>query len=389
MRQSVLNREQQKVLELLKEIDIICRKNKITYFLSPYLTLCAVTERPFPLNPEAGVIYMKTGDMERFKNVFEEEPVLRRALESMDSYKYFPGFYFRYTDKDTLFYKMDDYGKFQHPGMAVRILPLQCEYGPRRKYLWNRMREDGWRRIHERKEKWRNQRAFACVCMVRLLMLCGRGWLGKRIFRDLIHQPQEDVQNYVVRFLNKNVYYPAYVFEEQKEVEIEGEHFFIPVDAEKYLMTSYGANYRDKGPENYRQSAIAVCSTLIPCEEFMQQGKDLKRLASRRKRRARRQKFGLSYREYFNQCWNYAKLCGKKYTCARAYRKKLDYIRNLHKNQDYVQLEIVFGRYTDMMNKCLKYDEIFEADPELLDIYIQYLEKTGRVGFMEKVKKYV
>ena len=72
-----MNREQQKVLELLKEIDIICRKNKITYFLSPYLTLCAVTERPFPLNPEAGVIYMKTGDMERFKNVFEEEPVLR------------------------------------------------------------------------------------------------------------------------------------------------------------------------------------------------------------------------------------------------------------------------------------------------------------------------
>ena len=115
MRQSVLNREQQKVLELLKEIDIICRKNKITYFLSPYLTLCAVTERPFPLNPEAGVIYMKTGDMERFKNVFEEEPVLRRALESMDSYKYFPGFYLRYTDKDTLFYKMDDYGKFQYP----------------------------------------------------------------------------------------------------------------------------------------------------------------------------------------------------------------------------------------------------------------------------------
>lgn len=89
-----MNREQQKVLELLKEIDIICRKNKITYFLSPYLTLCAVTERPFPLNPEAGVIYMKTGDMERFKNVFEEEPVLRRALESMDSYKYFPDFIF-------------------------------------------------------------------------------------------------------------------------------------------------------------------------------------------------------------------------------------------------------------------------------------------------------
>lgn len=44
-----------------------------------------------------------------------------------------------------------------------------------------------------------------------------------------------------------------------------------------------------------------------------------------------------------------------------------------------MQLEIVFGRYTDMMNKCLKYDEIFEADPELLDIYIQYLEKQAEL----------
>lgn len=159
-----MNREQQKVLELLKEIDIICRKNKITYFLSPYLTLCAVTERPFPLNPEAGVIYMKTGDMERFKNVFEEEPVLRRALESMDSYKYFPGFYLRYTDKDTLFYKMDDYGKFQYPGMAVRILPLQCEYGPRRKISLEPY-AGRWMEKNPRKEKKSGEIRELCLCL--------------------------------------------------------------------------------------------------------------------------------------------------------------------------------------------------------------------------------
>ncbi len=42
-----------------------------------------------------------------------------------------------------------------------------------------------------------------------------------------------------------------------------------------------------------------------------------------------------------------------------------------------------------MMNKCLKYDEIFEADPEILDIYMNYLEKTGRTPLLEKVKEYV
>ena len=144
-----MNREQQKVLELLKEIDTICRKNKITYYLSPYLTLCAVTERPFPMNPASNDIYMKTGDMARFKNIFDEEPELRRALESMENNSRFPGFFLRYTDKDTLFYKLDEYGKYKHPGLGINILPLQCEYGPKGKYLWNRMREDGWRRIHE------------------------------------------------------------------------------------------------------------------------------------------------------------------------------------------------------------------------------------------------
>lgn len=88
-----MNREQQKVLELLKEIDTICRKNKITYYLSPYLTLCAVTERPFPMNPASNDIYMKTGDMARFKNIFDEEPELRRALESMENNSRFPGFF--------------------------------------------------------------------------------------------------------------------------------------------------------------------------------------------------------------------------------------------------------------------------------------------------------
>ena len=96
------------------------------------------------MNPASNDIYMKTGDMARFKNIFDEEPELRRALESMENNSRFPGFFLRYTDKDTLFYKLDEYGKYKHPGLGINILPLQCEYGPKGKYLWNRMlKRDG------------------------------------------------------------------------------------------------------------------------------------------------------------------------------------------------------------------------------------------------------
>lgn len=390
MEQSVLNREQQKILELLKEIDSICRKNKITYFLSPYFTLCAVTGRPFPKNPSAGNIYMKTGDMEKFKNVFEKEPELRRVLESMENNKHFPGFFLRYTDKDTLYYKMDDYGKYHYPGMAVNILPLQCEYGPKKKYLWNRMREDGWKKICGKNSQRKGKRDFACIWMVRILSLGGRTRLGKKIFRDLIYQPQKDPKTYVIRFQNRNVYYSADIFENPREAELGGEHFFIPGDPEKYLTTAFGKNYRNKEPENYRPAPTTVCSALISCEEFMQQHRaEARKLASLRKKREARRKYGMSYKKYFEQCWGYAKFCGKKYTCAKAYRQNEGYIRNLSDNGDYVRLEKAFTEYTSMMNQCLKYDEIFEADPEILELYMKYLEKTGRIPLLEKVKKYV
>lgn len=384
-----MNREQQKVLELLKEIDTICRKNKITYYLSPYLTLCAVTERPFPMNPASNDIYMKTGDMARFKNIFDEEPELRRALESMENNSRFPGFFLRYTDKDTLFYKLDEYGKYKHPGLGINILPLQCEYGPKGKYLWNRMREEGWKRIYGKKGKWRNRRELGCIWMVRVLSLCGRGWLAKSIFRDLLRQPQDGAKTYVLRYFDQNLYFPAHIFENPGEAMLGGESFMVPGNTDSYLTRAYGKNYRNKSMENYVPGSLVVCSTLIPCEEFLQQSKELKKFASVRKKREKRRQFGMNYREYLAQCWDYAKFCGEKYTCALAYRKKLSYIRNLFKNEDYVELEKAFARYTRMNDRCLKYEEAFETDPEVFDLYLKYLEKTGRISYMEKVKKYV
>ena len=53
------------------------------------------------------------------------------------------------------------------------------------------------------------------------------------------------------------------------------------------------------------------------------------------------------------------------------------------------ELEKAFAGYTRMNDRCLKYEEAFETDPEVFDLYLKYLEKTGRILYMEKVKKYV
>ena len=87
-----MNKKQKVILSLLQEIDEICRRNKIEYYLSPRLTLCAVEGHPFPQNPMFGVVLMKTADMERFRLAVDEDPREKRALESMKSHKWFSGF---------------------------------------------------------------------------------------------------------------------------------------------------------------------------------------------------------------------------------------------------------------------------------------------------------
>ena len=86
----------------------------------------------------------------------------------------------------------------------------------------------------------------------------------------------------------------------------------------------------------------------------------------------------MNYREYLAQCWELCKILrGKNIPVHWLIAKKLSYIRNLFKNEDYVELEKAFAGYTRMNDRCLKYEEAFETDPEVFDLYLKYLEKTG------------
>mgnify|MGYP007092027278 CR=1 FL=1 len=120
-----MNKKQKVILSLLQEIDEICRRNKIEYYLSPRLTLCAVEGHPFPQNPMFGVVLMKTADMERFRLAVDEDPREKRALESMKSHKWFSGFYLRYTNTDTLCLNLDNTRDYAFPGIGVNIFPLR------------------------------------------------------------------------------------------------------------------------------------------------------------------------------------------------------------------------------------------------------------------------
>lgn len=389
MEHKQLKREQQEVLSLLKEIDKLCRKNKIDYYLSPQLTLCGVTGQPFPQDPLAGVVLMKVPDMERFRQAFETAQPHRRALESMKNNKRFPGFYLRYENLDTLCFNLDEGRNFRSPGLGINIVPLRGIISSRKRHLWSRALEIGWRETCDGNSRKPGLKNLLCKIPVRLASLVGRARLGRHLY-DKFQKGQAgtDAQEYVLR-LDKDTtyYYPAEIFEKTSRMLLEGEKFMVPDQKVWYLQKTYGANYEEVLAEEYKPNPAVMASALVSWEDFFEETGSLKKLIRARRKQYLKDSIGRRRQRYYNWCWNYAKLCASRRNLNAYYEEKKDYIRNLYKNGDYMRLEAIFRPYTRVMQRCLKEKDVYVADDEIIEIYMNVIEKTGNQELKAQIDK--
>lgn len=382
----MLRKEQQVILSLLEEIDEICQKEKIDYYLSPRLTLCAVTGQPFPQNPLFGVVLMKVGEMERFRLAAEERLTTGRALESMKTHKWFPGFYLRYENTETLCINLDAGRDYEFPGLGINILPLRTEISTGKIRRQNTMEESGWLQLMDSYSGEPGAKAFLSKTAIWLRSLLGQERLGAKLYDNFcIRQQNPDADAYILKRRKLTTVFPAVIFSRTKRVTLEGKSFQVPFDTEGYLKAGYGPDYLKETEPPYVQATQMVVSARVSYEQFRQEAEGLDKLVLERIRKGRKQARARKRKEYFNECWEYACFCGARMNMGVTYKKKRDYIRNLYKNEDYLTLEKVFKPYSKMMQKCLLKEEVFMEDEEIFEIYMDVLEKTGKAVQKSKI----
>ena len=266
-----MNREIKEVVKLLAEIDKICKREGIPYYLGPQLTLCCVTGQEIT-SPHAGVVYMRTADMERFRLAVEKETPDGRIVESMNNNKRFYGFFLRYTDLDTLCFRLNEGRNYKYPGMGVDILPLRGKQRSRLAHLWTRAQEVGWNELADYYGDRKGRKKAICRFVMRLRLVTGRARLGKSLYRMLCKRMNvEDTQEYVVRLKKKAVYFPREIFDETETVVIDGRKFPVPGDTYTYLQKYYGEDYQEKVLDNYTVKLSEMVSARIRFEDYFQE----------------------------------------------------------------------------------------------------------------------
>lgn len=384
-----MNREQKEVLSLLTEIDEICRKHGIVYYLSPQLTLCGMKGMAFPQNPSAGTVYMKIPDMEKFRKAAEEEAPARRIVESMRNSRRFPGFFLHYVNMDTLHFDLNEGRNFKYAGIHVKILPLRGKIPSRLQHLWNRGEEAGWIQLSDAYTNKAGKKKRLCGLFMGVRCLTGRGRLGKSLYRHFCsRQDVSETPEYVLRLKKKTVYFPKHIFDSTVPVTLCGKTFQAPADLNGYLRKYYGADYLNKTFGKYMPKAAEMVSARVSFEDYFRETGKPSALVRARMRQRKRDTFGKNRKKYLESCWKYVKFCGLKIQLEEYYIQKKDYIENLYKNKDYPALEEIFRPYHRATLKSLKSEEIFVPDEEVFEIYLQVLEKTGKTALKERVEKY-
>ncbi len=387
---SLLKKEQQVILSLLKEIDRICRKEKIDYYLSPRLTLCAVTGQPFPSDPMAGEVLMKVGEMERFRQAAEDRISTGRALESMKSHKWFPGFYLRYEDTSTLCFHMDAGRDYEIPALGINVLPLRTEVTPGNLRRQNAREEKGWLQLCGKVSGEKDFRDLSAEMAVTMRCAGGQERLGNKLYDEFCRRQQNpDADAYFLKQGKMTTVFPAKIFRKTEKVELEGEEFPVPHDIRGYLRIFYGDDYLNRKEPVYVEPPQMIVSAYMSWEKFSRENEGLEQMTAARLRRQKRLEKDRKRGKYLDECWDYALFCQERIRLGAYYKKKKDYILNLYKDEDYLTLEQVFKPYSKMMLKSLLKEEVFLEDEEIFDIYMDVLEKTGKAAQKSQIRELI
>lgn len=242
---------------LLCELDRICRKHNITYYLGWGTLLGAVRHKGYiPWDDDIDVL-IPIDELVRFEEVCKHELRDDCYVQSRNINKYNSIFWRRIGLKNTTSADVRELHIHADYGLCIDIFPiyqLPDDESKRSAYI-KKIRTFkllSLKYLHaltldkaaNKKEKIKKLIHKFTPDFVNL------GW-SNHLLKYFVAKQQKDGKEYIDYAENNPIFYPADIFEERIELEFEGKMFYAPAKYDEYLKICYG-DYMKLPPENER-----------------------------------------------------------------------------------------------------------------------------------------
>lgn len=240
----LLEELQRRIYALVCEIDDICRKHNIRYYLHGGSVIGAIRHRGIiPWDDDIDVV-MTRSEWERFKKAFVESKLANRKLVTPEDYPEWILTYPQYKDTSTtIFYKSGLFTKFPL-GVFVDIIILDPALN-NEKYLENHSTKlkdlselCNRNYIINRASSYNNFRFYDFLCKI-----FGEQKVKAHLLDGITKVSEEECDGYIQRAGVYPVFWDKKFFEEPEYVTFGDRKFPVPSNTLEYLRYTYGDSW--------------------------------------------------------------------------------------------------------------------------------------------------
>ena len=402
-----MNREQNRMFELLREFDAFCADNNIIYFLSGDTLLYAVCTRSIEPDPVCCSVVMDASNCGKFIGAFEKNHPDNRELEYWGNSEIYPDYTVRYVASDTTGFSVLDYLNYRTHGMSVEIQILRGDDRKKQTKRYLAIEKSFMEEAHLTKA----ERSFSDLSKqekkddiyVRMSVARrGKADLKKAMFEYFLAECGHPVKPSrgmigVYTFINCNHKIKdvsQYYFENAETCLVEGAVFPIPACSETLLKIMYPSEISCVDGKacltgERKKSIDRIIDTVTPYDRAISDmgitAQEIQDILDLKKQSQELFRQNQPDSDMATEDWKVVKQTSARFRMWKYYLPLKAEIAELYASGDYESLAVIFQPYTDELDNFLEDERSFSFDNDILKIYLAMLEHQGKYGKAAKI----
>ncbi len=384
---------QEKLLELLTDIDGICKRENIKYYLCEETAHGAIMEHSMYDKCYQANIAMTTDDVRKFMKVVKNENRADRVVDSMMSNKDYPEFTVRYGDPNTMVLELPYTEKGKIPCIAVTIHMIR--FKPRRMKKYYRFSSAFWKVCHKEVGAYADfyKKAIVFGCHV-VKKVFGEAMLSRWLFKSWCSVFSENKKAKKVAVGTGKFVFDAEMLEDDTTIMMNGQEFPVFTELDTYLNKKYACtNFRKMKPKFPVLSDKVLVSCHVPYDKYLEKAKemgvDFDAITRDRLTCSRLEQQVSKDNKKINQYYAIVDRTEKRFAMYERYMPMKKLLKKLYEEERYEELNELLKPYRSALWACYKKGLGLCFDKEIFELTMEILKREGSYTYVKKLRKMV
>ena len=382
---------QEKLIELLLEIDGICKEKQLKYYLCEESALSGYSKGGFLPSCCQLSIAMTTDDVMKFIKAVKAEGRRDREIDSIVGNRYYPDFTIRYGAANSLALKLPYNSRGMTPNIAVTIHMIRHKH--KNRFRRFKLVRSFWKACYKPLKKVNHPVKKAAVAACHLIRkIVGEKRLNGMIFNSWCRscRPYDGAKK--ISIAAGKFIFPAGLIKGDARMEFEGYEFPVFDHVETYLKKRYGASYQKYTPKYVKKTSSLLTSVNVPYKKYMERLEDVvdyNQIPALTKKYDKIQAKVKAYNDKINGYYAIVDRTEKRFAMYEKYMPMKDQLVELYQAEKYEELNELLKPYRSALWWCYKKKLGLCFDKDIFDMTMKILEMEGSTSYAAKCRKLV